>query len=97
MSGRSANADVVNSGFLPGAVIGWLRPGSSIQAWRHDVLHYQGVVEETLLGSGVLWIREHSSGVRKMIDLQEYRLSFSRTQHGTPLTDGKPAQNPPRG
>lgn len=76
MSRRSTNTDVVDSSFLPGAVIGWLRPGSSIQAWRYDVLHYQGVVEETLLSSGVLWIREHGLGARKMIDLQEYRLSL---------------------
>ncbi|MFF0988848.1 hypothetical protein [Kocuria nitroreducens] len=68
------NAPVVSSG--PHLISGtaWPRPGSTVQAWRYDVLHYQGEVEDIMPGSGVLWIREHGLGVRKMIDLREYHV-----------------------
>ncbi|MEX5236117.1 hypothetical protein [Kocuria arenosa] len=74
MDSRITSTSVMNSGRHPGIESMGPRPGCSIQAWRYDVLHYQGVVEETLLSSGVLWIREDGLGDRKMIDLQEYRL-----------------------
>ncbi|MFI7581223.1 hypothetical protein [Kocuria kalidii] len=74
MDSRVASTSVMISGRHPGVESMAPRPGCLIQAWRYDVLHYRGVVEETLLSSGVLWIREDGLGDRKMIDLREYHL-----------------------
>ncbi|MFF0903354.1 UNVERIFIED_CONTAM: hypothetical protein RF653_06725 [Kocuria sp. CPCC 205316] len=71
---RVASASGGNGGRHRGSESMGPRPGCPVQAWRYDVLHYRGVVEETLLSSGVLWIREDGLGHRKMIDLQEYHL-----------------------
>lgn len=74
MDSRVGSTSLMRSSRHPGAESVAPRPGCPVQAWRYDVLHYQGVVEETLLSLGVLWIREDGLGERKMIDLREYHL-----------------------
>ena len=38
------------------------------------MLHHLGIVEEKLPELGVLWIRESSTGQRKMLDVLSYDL-----------------------
>ncbi|MFE7629000.1 hypothetical protein [Kocuria sp. NPDC057446] len=46
---------------------GELRPGEQVEAHRGAVLHHRGVVEETVPHLGVVWIRDISTGTRKML------------------------------
>lgn len=48
--------------------------GHRLEAWSGGALHHFGVVEEKLPELGVLWIRETSTGQRKMLDLLGYDL-----------------------
>lgn len=48
--------------------------GTHIQAWRNEMLLYQGIVEERVPHLGVVWIREAGNGARKMLVLDEYRI-----------------------
>lgn len=51
-----------------------LEIGTHIQAWRNDMLLYQGIVEDAVPHLGVVWIRESGNGARKMLALDDYRI-----------------------
>jgi hypothetical protein len=48
--------------------------GHRLEAWSDGALHHLGIVEEKLPELGVLWIREASTGERKMLDVISYDL-----------------------
>ncbi|MFF0989367.1 hypothetical protein [Kocuria nitroreducens] len=46
---------------------GMLRPGEQVEAHRGAVALHRGVVEETIPHLGVVWIRDSSTGTRKLL------------------------------
>ena len=42
-----------------------------MEVWAGEVVRHRGVVEESAPALGVVWIREHGTGLRLLIDLGE--------------------------
>lgn len=58
-----------------------VHPGECIEVWDERHLRHAGTVSEVAAHLGVLWVREASSGLPKLIPAGEYRLrhaSFAR-------------------
>jgi len=53
-----------------------LLPGDEIEATDYRV-RYRGVVEDLAPALSVVWIRESSSGARRMLDTVEYAIRFA--------------------
>lgn len=51
-----------------------LRTGNRIEVWDHGGLRYSGWVEELAPKLGVVWIREASTGERKLISTEEHSI-----------------------
>ncbi|MEX5258481.1 hypothetical protein [Kocuria arenosa] len=51
-----------------------VRPGDRIEAWDQDHLRHAGTVSQVAAHLGVLWVREASTGLPRLIPAREYRL-----------------------
>lgn len=47
------------------------RVGDVVEVWIGGLIRHRGVVEESAPTLGVVWIREHGTGLRLLIDLGE--------------------------
>ena len=51
-----------------------VHPGDRIEVWDQHHLRHAGTVSQMAADLGVLWVRETSSGLPKLIPAQGYRL-----------------------
>lgn len=51
-----------------------VHPGDRIEVWDQHHLRHAGTVSQMASHLGVLWVREASSGLPKLIPAQDYRL-----------------------
>lgn len=51
-----------------------VRPGDRIEVWDESHLRHAGTVSQLAVHLDVLWVREASSGLPKLIPAQHYRL-----------------------
>ncbi|MGQ1838638.1 hypothetical protein ACT4S2_09285 [Kocuria turfanensis] len=51
-----------------------VHPGDRIEVWDEHHLRHTGTVSQAAPHLGVLWVREASSGIPKLIPAEEYRL-----------------------
>lgn len=60
--------------YVPIEHLEWLRAGDLIEAHRHGVVYHRGTVEDTDARAGAVWIREATTGQRKMLILGDFDL-----------------------
>lgn len=58
-----------------------VRPGDRIEVWDEHHLRHAGTVSQVAFHLGVLWVREASSGIPKLIPAEEYRLCHASAAH----------------
>lgn len=58
-----------------------VRPGDRIEVWDEHRLRHAGTVSQVAFHLGVLWVREASSGIPKLIPAEEYRLRHASAAH----------------
>ncbi|MEX5302820.1 hypothetical protein, partial [Kocuria sabuli] len=58
-----------------------VRPGEMIEVWDEHHLRHAGTVSQMAAHLGVLWVREASSGIPKLIPADEYRLRHASMAH----------------
>ncbi|MEX5303485.1 hypothetical protein, partial [Kocuria sabuli] len=58
-----------------------VRPGEMIEVWDEHHLRHAGTVSQVAAHLGVLWMREASSGIPKLIPVDEYRLRHAWMAH----------------
>jgi hypothetical protein len=63
---------------VPGEDLARLRPGDRLEARRDGQVLHCGVVEATVPRLGVVWIRERSTGYRKMLSTDDFELRSDR-------------------
>ncbi|MEX5304847.1 hypothetical protein RF644_03740 [Kocuria sp. CPCC 205258] len=55
--------------------------GDRIEVWDQHHLRHAGTVSQIAAHLGVLWVREASSGLAKLIPADEYRLRHTSVAH----------------
>ncbi|MEX5259719.1 hypothetical protein [Kocuria sp. CPCC 205263] len=63
---------------VPDEDLARLRPGDRLDARRDGQVHHRGVVDATVPRLGVVWIRERSTGYRKMLSTDDFELRSDR-------------------
>jgi hypothetical protein len=58
-----------------------VRPGETIEVWDEHHLRHTGTVSQIAAHLGVLWVREASSGIPKLIPADEHRLRHTPMAH----------------
>jgi len=54
-----------------------VQPGDRVEVWDRRSLHHVGIVSQVAPRWGVLWIVEVSTGIPKLISLQDVRLRYA--------------------
>lgn len=63
-----------------------LMTGDEIEAWYQGLPSHRGPVTELAPDAGVFWIRDHRSGGRKLLDLEDFVVIRVPTQPTSPAS-----------
>ena len=58
-----------------------MRPGDPIEVWDEHHLRHAGTVSQVAAHLGVLWVRETSSGLPKLVATEGHRLRHASAAH----------------